>query len=73
MAVIGDRVAYAERQFSISRFLVAVISGQLAGSAISGALAAVAGGLDGALRAKLAATLDALIDPSFATRVAASP
>jgi predicted MFS family arabinose efflux permease len=43
MALIGDRVAYAERQFSISRFLVAVISGQLAGSAISGALAEVAG------------------------------
>jgi len=43
MALIGDRVAYAERQFSISRFLVAVISGQLAGSAISGALAEIAG------------------------------
>ncbi len=43
MAVIGDRVPYAERQFAISRFLVAVISGQLAGSAISGALAEVAG------------------------------
>ncbi len=43
MALIGDRVAYAERQFSISRFLVAVISGQLAGSAVSGALAEVAG------------------------------
>jgi len=43
MALIGDRVPYAERQFSISRFLVAVISGQLSGSAISGALAEVAG------------------------------
>src|SRR3954468_13550531 len=43
MALIGDRVAYAERQFSISRFLVAVISGQLAGSAISGGLAEFAG------------------------------
>lgn len=43
MALIGDRVAYAERQFSISRFLVAVIFGQLSGSAISGALAEVAG------------------------------
>src|SRR4051794_22147463 len=43
MALIGDRVPYAERQFSISRFLVAGISGQLSGSAISGALAEVAG------------------------------
>jgi predicted MFS family arabinose efflux permease len=43
MALIGDRVAYAERQFSISRFLIAVIFGQLSGSAISGALAEVTG------------------------------
>jgi MFS transporter, DHA1 family, inner membrane transport protein len=43
MALIGDRVPYAERQFSISRFLVAVISGQLSGSAVSGALAEAVG------------------------------
>src|SRR5689334_12890644 len=43
MALIGDQVPYAERQFAISRFLVAVILGQLGGSIVSGALAGVAG------------------------------
>jgi len=43
MALIGDRVPYAERQFVISRFLVAVIMGQLAGSVVSGALAGTTG------------------------------
>lgn len=43
MALIGDRVDYTERQFAISRFLLAVILGQMSGSAVAGALAEVAG------------------------------
>ncbi len=43
MALIGDRVAYTERQFAISRFLLAVILGQMAGSAVGGALVGLAG------------------------------
>ncbi|WP_042690175.1 MFS transporter [Azospirillum sp. B506] len=39
MALIGDRVPYEERQIAISRFLLAVILGQMSGSAMSGALA----------------------------------
>ncbi|WP_434624551.1 MFS transporter [Azospirillum sp. B2RO_4] len=39
MALIGDRVPYEERQIAISRFLLAVILGQMSGSAVSGALA----------------------------------
>ena len=43
MALIGDRVVYTERQFAISRFLLAVILGQMSGSAVAGALSEVAG------------------------------
>ncbi|WP_448205980.1 MFS transporter [Azospirillum sp. sgz302134] len=43
MALIGDRVTYTERQFAISRFLLAVILGQMSGSAVAGALAEAAG------------------------------
>lgn len=43
MALIGDRVIYTERQFAISRFLLAVILGQMSGSAVAGALSEVAG------------------------------
>ena len=43
MALIGDRVAYTERQFAISRFLLAVILGQMSGSAVAGAMAEAAG------------------------------
>ncbi|MBK3804408.1 MFS transporter [Azospirillum brasilense] len=43
MALIGDRVVYTERQFAISRFLLAVILGQMSGSAGAGALSEVAG------------------------------
>lgn len=39
LAMIGDRVAMASRQVAISRFLAAVILGQLAGSTVSGFLA----------------------------------
>lgn len=39
MALIGDRVPYAARQVEISRFLVAVISGHMLGSAAAGVLA----------------------------------
>jgi predicted MFS family arabinose efflux permease len=39
LGMIGDRVAMANRQIAISRFLAAVILGQLAGSSVSGLLA----------------------------------
>lgn len=39
LAMIGDRVAMAGRQVAISRFLAAVILGQLAGATVSGFLA----------------------------------
>ncbi|MFD1625305.1 MFS transporter [Azospirillum griseum] len=43
MALIGDRVAYEERQIAISRFLLAVILGQMSGSVVAGSLAELAG------------------------------
>ncbi|MBL0405255.1 MFS transporter [Microvirga aerilata] len=43
IALIGDRVEVDQRQVALSRFLVAVIVGQLAGSAIAGLLAEMAG------------------------------
>jgi len=42
-ALVGDRVPYASRQFAISRLVIFVITGQMGGAAISGALAAAAG------------------------------
>ncbi|PVE23504.1 MFS transporter [Microvirga sp. KLBC 81] len=39
IALIGDRVEMAQRQVALSRYLVAVIVGQLAGSALAGLLA----------------------------------
>jgi predicted MFS family arabinose efflux permease len=43
LATIGDRVGMEDRQVAITRFLVAVILGQLAGSSLSGLLADVVG------------------------------
>ncbi|WP_207458922.1 MFS transporter [Azospirillum sp. SYSU D00513] len=43
LALVGDRVPYAERQFAISRFLVAVILGQMSGSAVAGAMVELTG------------------------------
>ncbi|MGP9822543.1 MFS transporter [Salinarimonas sp. NSM] len=43
LAAIGDRVGMEGRQVAISRFLVAIILGQLAGSSLSGVLALVIG------------------------------
>lgn len=40
LALLGDRVDMGQRQIAISRFLVAVITGQLAGSSLAGILAA---------------------------------
>jgi predicted MFS family arabinose efflux permease len=39
IALIGDRVPMAQRQVALSRYLVAVIVGQLAGSSLAGLLA----------------------------------
>lgn len=39
LALIGDRVEMAQRQVALSRYLVAVIVGQLAGSSLAGLLA----------------------------------
>jgi predicted MFS family arabinose efflux permease len=39
LALIGDRVEMGQRQVAISRFLVAIIIGQLAGSSLAGILA----------------------------------
>jgi predicted MFS family arabinose efflux permease len=38
MALLGDRTALVERQVSISRLLIAVIGGQLAGTVVAGTL-----------------------------------
>src|SRR5215203_5389532 len=59
LGMIGDEVAMASRQVAISRFLAAVILGQLAGSLVSGLLAAWIGwrgvfGLAAALTASAA-------------------
>lgn len=43
LATIGDRVEMERRQIAISRFLVAVITGQLSGATLSGFLAGVVG------------------------------
>ncbi|WP_230533694.1 MFS transporter [Microvirga roseola] len=43
IALIGDRVELARRQVALSRYLVAVIVGQLAGSAFAGLLAELIG------------------------------
>ncbi len=39
LALIGDRVAMAQRQVALSRYMVAVIIGQLTGSSLAGLLA----------------------------------
>lgn len=39
IALIGDRVEMAQRQIALSRYLVAIIVGQLAGSSLAGLLA----------------------------------
>ena len=43
IALIGDRVEMQQRQVALSRFLVAVIAGQLAGSSFAGILAETIG------------------------------
>ena len=42
-ALVGDRVPFASRQVAISRLVIAVITGQMGGAALSGALAEFAG------------------------------
>src|SRR5215217_1299989 len=39
LALVGDRVEMAGRQVAISRFLVAIIMGQMAGSSLAGIMA----------------------------------
>ena len=43
LALIGDRVEMAQRQVALSRYMVAVIVGQLAGSSLAGLLAECVG------------------------------
>src|SRR3712207_3088009 len=43
LALVGDRVGMARRQVAISRFLIAAITGQLAGSSLGGILASLVG------------------------------
>jgi predicted MFS family arabinose efflux permease len=43
LAMVGDRIEMAGRQVAISRFLIAIITGQLAGSSLAGVLAAYIG------------------------------
>jgi predicted MFS family arabinose efflux permease len=63
LALLGDRVPMAERQVAISRFVVAIITSQLAGASLAGFLAAgigwrgVVGLSSGLTLAALAATL----------------
>jgi len=63
LAMIGDRVAMAGRQVAISRFLAAVILGQLAGATVSGLLAEWLGwrGVFGAAAALTAAAAAAAL------------
>jgi MFS transporter, DHA1 family, inner membrane transport protein len=42
-ALVGDRVPYQHRQIAISRLVIAVITGQMGGALLSGALAQYAG------------------------------
>jgi predicted MFS family arabinose efflux permease len=42
-ALVGDRVAYDKRQIAISRLVIAVITGQMGGALLSGAIASYAG------------------------------
>jgi predicted MFS family arabinose efflux permease len=43
LALVGDQVAMAQRQVAISRFLVSIITGQLAGSSLAGLMADLVG------------------------------
>src|SRR5829696_8696515 len=43
LAMVGDRIEMAGRQVAISRFLTAIITGQLAGSSLAGVLTAYIG------------------------------
>lgn len=43
IALIGDRVEMAQRQVALSRYLIAIIIGQLAGSSLAGLLAEMIG------------------------------
>lgn len=42
-ALVGDRVPYQHRQIAISRLVIAVITGQMGGALLSGAIASYAG------------------------------
>src|SRR5918993_1394273 len=63
IALIGDRVPMAQRQVALSRYLVAVIVGQLAGSSFAGLLAELIGwrGVFGLSTAMMAVALAATV------------
>jgi predicted MFS family arabinose efflux permease len=64
LAMIGDRVPVPERQVAISRFLAAVLIGQLLGAMASGALAGTVG-WRGAIAATAAVAVAAAVVASF--------
>jgi predicted MFS family arabinose efflux permease len=63
IALIGDRVEMAHRQVALSRYLVAIIVGQLAGSSFAGLLAELIGwrGVFGLSTAMMAVALAATV------------
>jgi len=63
IALIGDRVEMAQRQVALSRYLVAIIVGQLAGSSLAGLLAEWIGwrGVFGLSTAMMACALAATV------------
>ncbi len=63
IALIGDRVEMAQRQVALSRYLVAIIVGQLAGSSLAGLLAEFMGwrGVFGLSTAMMACALVATV------------
>lgn len=61
MAAVGDRVPFAERQVALSRLLMALVIGQVAGSTLSGAIGEVAGWRTSFVASALVAALGATI------------
>ncbi|MGL5117361.1 MAG: MFS transporter [Beijerinckiaceae bacterium] len=61
LAAVGDRIPFAERQVALSRLLMALVSGQVAGSLMSGAIGEFAGWRMSFLAASLIAAAGSLL------------